>query len=182
MLAAAVVSAATPARGRLDARGKPPPEWAANAGSWPAHDLDLSNSRADFQTAIDARNVSTLKRRWTFALPYVGFYGAFTSNPIVLDHVVYFEDPDSDVFALRLATGKLLWKHDYHSVTPSGGPNGVAFGYGLLFGETESSVFALDPHTGRQVWIRSLTATVKEGIDMAPQAVRWPASDLDHSR
>ena len=25
--------------------GQPPPEWAANAGSWPAHNHDLANTR-----------------------------------------------------------------------------------------------------------------------------------------
>jgi len=154
---------------RPAALGAPPPEWAANAGAWPAHNLNLSNTRADLDTRIDDRNVATLRRRWTFPLPYDGGYGAFTSNPVVADGVVYLEDPDSDVFALELASGKLLWRHDYHSVTPSGGPNGVAFGYGLLYGETESSVFALDPHTGTQVWIRKLAAKPNEGIDMAPQ-------------
>jgi hypothetical protein len=36
-------------------------------------------------------------------------------------------------------------------VTSSGGPNGVAFGYGLVFGATEGSAFALDAKTGKQV-------------------------------
>ena len=149
--------------------GAPPPEWAANAGGWPSHDLDLSNTRADFDTRIDAQDVAGLKRLWTFSLPYVGEYGAFTSNPIVLGGVVYFQDPDSDVFAVRLSTGRLVWEHDYRSVTPSGGPNGVAYGYGLLYGATEDSLFALNPDTGRQVWIRKLTSNAREGIDMAPQ-------------
>ncbi len=168
LLAALAVPAAAAKLGSRRA-GVPPPEWAANAGFWPSHDLDLANTRADLATHIDARNVATLKKRWTFRLPYVGAYGAFTSNPIVLDGVVYLEDPDSDVFALKLATGALIWKHDYHSVTPSGGPNGVAYGYGLLYGETASSVFALDPRSGRQVWIRKLATDPRDGIDMAPQ-------------
>jgi alcohol dehydrogenase (cytochrome c) len=149
--------------------GRPPPEWAKNRGSWPSHNADLSNTRANLATGIDARTVSRLKKKWTFRLPYAGAYGAFTSNPIVLGGVVYLEDPDSDVFALRLSSGKQIWKHAYHSVTPSGGPNGVALGYGLLYGETEGSVFALDPHDGKQVWIRKLAAKRNEGIDMAPQ-------------
>jgi outer membrane protein assembly factor BamB len=149
--------------------GTPPPEWAANTAAWPSHNLNLANTRADLDTHIDARDVSKLKRRWSFALPYAGGYGSFTSNPIVLGGVVYFEDPDSDVFALEQASGRLLWKHDYRSVTPSGGPNGVAYGYGLLYGETARSVFALDPNTGRQVWIRRLASNAKDGIDMAPQ-------------
>ena len=149
--------------------GIAPPEWAANPAGWPSHNLDLSNTRADFDTQIEARDVATLKPRWTFSLRGGGIFGVFTSNPIVLGGVVYLEDSDSDVFALRLSTGKLVWKHDYRSVTPSGGPNGVAYGYGLLYGATEDSLFALDPHTGKQVWIRKLTAKANEGIDMAPQ-------------
>jgi alcohol dehydrogenase (cytochrome c) len=110
-----------------------------------------------------------LRRRWTFHLPYTGQFGAFTSNPIALDGVVYLEDPDSTVFALKQSTGALLWKHAYHSATPSGGPNGVALGYGLLFGETEGAVFALQPKSGKQVWRRRLAANSHEGIDMTPQ-------------
>jgi alcohol dehydrogenase (cytochrome c) len=169
--ACALVGAATLAAsgGGALGNGGPPPEWALNGGSWPSHNDGLANLRANRDTDIDARDVKELKQAWTFALPYAGAYGAFTSNPIVLGGIVYLEDPDSTVFALRESTGALVWKHAYHSVTPSGGPNGVAYGYGLLFGETESSVFALNPHTGRQVWIRKLTANPREGIDMAPQ-------------
>ena len=157
------------AAGGGSAVGQPPPEWAQNAGSWPSHNANLSNARANLRTDIDAGDVSKLKQSWTFPLPYVGTYGAFTSNPIVLGGVVYLEDPDSDVFALNQKTGAVIWKDAYKSVTPSGGPNGVALGYGLLFGETENSVFALDPKTGKQVWIRKLTSNSNEGIDMAPQ-------------
>jgi alcohol dehydrogenase (cytochrome c) len=152
-----------------DATGKPPPEWAANTGGWPSHNVNLANTRDDVHTRIDVGDVSQLKQRWEFRLPYSGEFGAFTSNPIVAGGVVFLEDPDSDVFALRLATGKLLWRHDYRSATPSGGPNGVAFGYGLLYGETVDSVFALSPRTGKQIWIRKLTENANEGIDMAPQ-------------
>jgi outer membrane protein assembly factor BamB len=169
----AVLSAAsadaTSGHSRSTFVGTPPPELAESAGSWPAHNENLANTRANLDSQIDARNVSKLKQEWTFSLPYVGGYGAFTSNPIVLGGVAYLEDPDSDVYALTAATGALLWQHDYRSVTPSGGPNGVAYGYGLLYGETEDSVFALDPHSGKQVWIRKLTANAREGIDMAPQ-------------
>jgi outer membrane protein assembly factor BamB len=149
--------------------GNPPPEWAANAGGWPAHNYNLSNARATTSTDINAANVSKLKPLWRFKLPYIGQFGAYASNPIVLDGVVYVEDPHSNVYALNQQTGKVMWKHLYNSVTPSGGPNGLALGYGMLFGATEGSAFALDPTTGKQVWMHKLTNNKNEGIDMAPQ-------------
>ena len=149
--------------------GNPPPEWAANADAWPAHNYDLSNARATTATDINATNVSKLKPQWRFKLPYVGQFGAYASNPIVLNGIVYIEDPDSNVYALNQQTGKVMWKHLYKSVTPSGGPNGLALGYGLLYGATEGSAFALDVKTGKQVWMHKLTNNKNEGIDMAPQ-------------
>jgi outer membrane protein assembly factor BamB len=173
-VAAAIVVAAAVVGGASShgyANGTPPPEIGENAATgWPEHNFDLSNSRADLQTDINASNVSTLKQKWAFKLSYSGAFGAFTSNPIVLNNVVYFEDPDSNVFALNESTGAKMWEHKYKSITPSGGPNGVALGYGLLYGATENKLFALDPTTGKQVWIsRQLTTSKTEGIDMAPQ-------------
>jgi outer membrane protein assembly factor BamB len=149
--------------------GNAPPEWAANTDAWPAHNYDLSNTRATTNTDINATNVSKLKPLWRFKLPYIGEFGAYASNPIVLDGVVYIEDPDSNVYALNQQTGKVMWKHLYKSPTPSGGPNGLALGYGLLFGATEGSAFALNPKTGKQLWMHKLTDNKNEGIDMAPQ-------------
>jgi glucose dehydrogenase/plastocyanin len=149
--------------------GTAPPEWSANTDGWPAHNYDLSNTRASTNTDVNATNVAKLKPAWRFKLPYVGQFGAYASNPIVLNGVVYIQDPDSDVYALNQQTGKVMWKHLYKSPTPSGGPNGLALGYGMLFGATEGSAFALDPKTGKQLWKHKLTNNKNEGIDMAPQ-------------
>jgi outer membrane protein assembly factor BamB len=167
VVAAALVAGA--AYGAVSRGGSAPPEIAANAAGWPEHNYDLSNSRATVQTDIESSNVATLKRKWAFKLPYAGPFGAFTSNPIVLNGVVYIQDPDSNVYALNQSTGALIWTHQYKQPTPSGGPNGVAVGYGLLFGATARAEFALDLKTGKQVWAHSLTRNSKEGIDMAPQ-------------
>ena len=168
-IAAAVVVGGASSHGL--ANGSPPPEWAENAATgWPAHDYDLSNARANLQTDINSSNVATLKQKWAFKLPDSGAFGAFTSNPIVLNNTVYIEDPDSNVYALNQTTGAVEWVHKYKSVTPSGGPNGVAYGYGLLYGATENKLFALDPSTGKQMWIsKQLTTSKTEGIDMTPQ-------------
>ena len=69
--------------------GQPPPEWAANAGSWPAHDYDLANTRATSQTPIDSQTVSKLKEKWSFPFKGASAFGIFASTPIVLNGTVY---------------------------------------------------------------------------------------------
>jgi hypothetical protein len=46
--------------------GQPPPEWGENAGSWPAHNYDLSNSRDTTRTPINSQTVVKLKEKWHF--------------------------------------------------------------------------------------------------------------------
>ena len=85
-----------------------------------------------------------------------------------LDHrLVEGRELNSNVYAVDQQTGKLKWNHAFRS--PSNGPNGVAIGYGRLYGATESTAFALDPGTGKLIWKHRLTPSVHEGIDMAPQ-------------
>jgi outer membrane protein assembly factor BamB len=98
----------------------------------------------------------------------VGAFGAFSSTPIVLNGTVYIQDLNSNVYALDRSTGKLKWRHRFNR--PSGGPNGLALGYGRLWGATEKKLFALDPQTGHLVWKSpTLPRNANEGIDMTPQ-------------
>jgi alcohol dehydrogenase (cytochrome c) len=147
--------------------GQPPPEWAGNAGAWPASDYDLANSRATTQTPINAQTVSRLKVKWTFALTGTSGFGAFASTPISLDGTVYIQDLDSNVFALDRTTGKVKWRHTFNR--PSVGPNGVALGDGRIYGATATDAFALDAQTGKLLWRRKLTRNRHEGVDMTPQ-------------
>jgi alcohol dehydrogenase (cytochrome c) len=50
-----------------------------------------------------------------------------------------------------------------------GGPNGLAAGYGKIFGNTNRSAFALDLTTGKLVWLHRLTGPIEQAIDIAPQ-------------
>jgi outer membrane protein assembly factor BamB len=161
------VARSSPAGDPASVVGQPPPEWAANAGSWPAHNYDLSNTRATTQSPINARTVSQLKVKWRFRLKGASAFGAFASTPIVVDGTVYLQDLNSNVYALDRSTGALKWQHKFNR--PSIGPNGVSFGYGRLYGSTETSTFALDPQTGKLLWSRKLIRNGQEGIDMTPQ-------------
>jgi glucose dehydrogenase len=114
--------------------GAPPPELTQFANQWPAHNLNLSNTRATTASAINSTNVARLKPQWRFRLRGEGAFGKFSSNPIVLDNTVYLQDLSSNVYALNRATGALEWRHMFRR--SSVGPNGVAYGYGKLFGAT----------------------------------------------
>src|SRR5919107_557905 len=135
--------------------GQPPPEWAANAGAWPAHNHDLANTRATVQTPINSQTVSQLKVKWRFRFKGATAFGIFASAPISLNGTVYLQDLNSNVYALDRTAGTLKWRHNFNK--PSIGPNGVAFGNGRLYGATETEAFALDPRRGRTLWSRKLT-------------------------
>jgi outer membrane protein assembly factor BamB len=156
------------AQAPASAVGQPPPEWAANAGAWPAHNHDLANTRATTQSPINSQTVSRLKVKWRFPFKGAGTFGVFSSTPISLNGTVYLQDLNSNVFALDRSTGKVKWEHAFNQ--PSVGPNGVAFGNGRLYGATETSAFALDPQTGKLLWTsQKLIRNSNEGIDMTPQ-------------
>src|SRR3954466_2301240 len=72
--------------------GSPPPEVTPEGGGWPAHNYDLSNSRATTSSQINASNVATLKEKWRFKIPGTGAFGNIATTPIVLGGVVYFQD------------------------------------------------------------------------------------------
>jgi outer membrane protein assembly factor BamB len=165
-LAALVVVTAGAAATARSTVGSPPPELAEFASQWPAHNLDLANTRATSASTINSSNVAQLKPKWRFKLTGAGAFGSFSSAPIVLGNTVYLQDLSSNVYALNRDTGKLMWKHAFNS--PSVGPNGVAYGYGMLFGATETKAFALDPANGHLLWSRRLIRNGNEGIDMAP--------------
>src|SRR5205809_3768645 len=90
--AAVVVASAGSSSAAGDAVGQPPPEWAANAGEWPAHNYDISNTRATTQTPINSQTVSRLKVKWRFTFKGASLFGVFSSSPIVLNGTVYLQD------------------------------------------------------------------------------------------
>jgi alcohol dehydrogenase (cytochrome c) len=85
---------------------------------------------------------------------------------VVVGGVVYLQDMESNVMAIRLATGKVLWRHNYS--TPNGGPDGVTVAGGVVYTATDHAAVALSAATGKQLWIRTLIQNNHEGIDMAP--------------
>jgi alcohol dehydrogenase (cytochrome c) len=137
------------------------------AAGWTQPDADLASTR-DVASAITSTNVSKLGVAWTVPLTMSTAHtdGAYATTPVIVNGVVYAQDLDSDVFAISLATGKVLWTHDYSS--PNGGPDGVSVAGRVVYAATARAAVALDAATGAQLWSRTLTGNDHEGIAMAP--------------
>ena len=133
--------------------------------TWELAGADPQNTR-DVGGPINSSNVSTLGVAWTVPIIATGTFGAYATTPVVSNGVVYTQDLASNVYAINLETGKLLWIKKYNS--PDEGPNGVTVANGTVYGATSESAFALQAATGEQLWSKKLTRNASEGIDMAP--------------
>jgi glucose dehydrogenase len=126
---------------------------------------DVANTRYS-KGPINSSNVSSLQVAWTLPLSAVSAFGSYASTPIVSKGVMYSQDLASNVQAIEVETGEVLWKATFEQ--PDHGPNGVVVANGLVFGATPIEAFALDQKTGEQVWSTELVRNEHEGIDMAP--------------
>jgi outer membrane protein assembly factor BamB len=123
--------------------------------------IDLAGSR-NAKSEINAGNVNQLKEVWSIPVEGQGIYGSYASTPIIANGVIYSQDLESNVSAVDLESGDVLWDTKFES--PSHGPNGLAVAEGRVYGATNSGAFALDQKTGKELWLTQLGGPV----DMAP--------------
>jgi outer membrane protein assembly factor BamB len=133
--------------------------------TWSLPGADLQNNR-DAGGPINASNVSTLGVAWTDPIKGVGAFGSYSATPVVANGVMYTQDLSSDVEAINVSTGKVVWTKAYNS--PNVGPDGVTVVNGVVYGATGTSAFALQARTGEQLWSKKITRNANEGVDMAP--------------
>jgi alcohol dehydrogenase (cytochrome c) len=118
---------------------------------------------------IDSDSVSDLELVWRFPLnARPAAAGLIASTPIVHGDRVFVQDLRSNVFALDRANGRLRWERRYGA--ESGGPNGLAYADGAIFGATDTTAFALDARHGSQLWGRRLVTPTEQFVDVAPVA------------
>jgi outer membrane protein assembly factor BamB len=143
----------------------------AITAAWALPGANLQNTR-DVASPITASNVAKLGVAWCVPIESTGdaakagITDGYSTTPVVVNGVVYTQDIESNVMAISLATGKVLWTHNYNS--PNGGPDGVTVAGGVVYAATNQAAVALSAATGRQLWSRTLIGNDHEGIDMAP--------------
>jgi outer membrane protein assembly factor BamB len=127
--------------------------------------VDAANTRNPKST-IDSSNVTSLSQAWTAPIRGVSNFGSYASTPVIDKGVIYSQDLASNVQALALDSGEVLWTASFED--PSYGPNGIVVADGRVYGGTATAAFALDQKSGQEVWSVPLTRNQHEGVNMAP--------------
>jgi alcohol dehydrogenase (cytochrome c) len=129
--------------------------------SWITNGGNLANQRYSPLSQINRGNVANLKASWR---THLGGSGAGAQHsgqgqPIVFEGVVYISTGASDVFAVDVDSGAIIWRHeaglDQQRVHVCCGwvNRGVALGDGKVFvGQADAKLVALDQRTGKEVW------------------------------
>src|SRR5579871_582189 len=145
--------------------------WLLNGGNFESHHFSP-------QKQINDQSVSGLGVAW-----YLDIDSAMgiVSEPIVVDGVAYVSAPQSKVYAVEAATGKLIWKFDpkvrldlalngsYSARTNAG----VAVWEGKVFvGTGDCRLVAIDASTARQLWEAQVCEPTQTGITNAPHVAK----------
>jgi quinohemoprotein ethanol dehydrogenase len=127
---------------------------------------------------INDKNVNGLGLAW-----YLDFDGAMgvVAEPIVVDGVIYVSAPQSRVYAVDAASGKLNWKFDPHvrlNMAINGSYSartnaGVAVWEGKVYvGTGDCRLIAVDAATGKQLWEATVCDPTQTGITGAPHIAK----------
>jgi quinohemoprotein ethanol dehydrogenase len=151
---------------------------AASGANWLLNGRTFDAKHFSPLTQINDKNVSNLSLAW-----YLDMDSAMgvVSEPIVVDGVAYVSAPQSKIYAVDAATGKLLWKFDprvrldmaingSYSARTNGG---VAVWNGKVFvGTGDCRLVAVNAATGKEIWEATVCNPMQTGITGAPHIAK----------
>jgi len=154
---------------RLESATSEPRNWMVYGGNY-------ANQRYSALRQIDRNNAKRLQQVWVVQNQVPG---AWESNPLVVDGIMYVTQRPNDVMALDARTGRLFWIYHW---TPDPGSRvccgsnnrGVAIlGDTLFMGTLDAHLLAIDAKTGKLLW-NTIVADFKSGysVTMAPLIVK----------
>lgn len=148
----------------------------AEPHNWLTYGGTYASQRHSLLTQITPANVARLESKWVLQdeVP-----GAWQSNPLVADGIMYVTQRPNDVMALDARTGRVFWQYR-HTPSPTArvccGANnrGVAIhGDTLFMGTLDARLIALDARTGKALWnIAVADVALAYSITMAPLIVK----------
>ncbi len=146
---------------------------------WPHYGGQYDEAGYAALDQIDRKNVKRLGLAWSLDLPGEQ---SLEATPLAVNGVLYFTGSFADVYAVSVATGKLLWKHEVevwkhnpqkmHYIFPLN--RGVAYAEGRVFvGATDGRLIALDAASGRQLWsVETVERNDRRTITGAPRTFK----------
>ncbi len=148
---------------------------AGEPGNWLTYGGTYSNQRYSSLTGITQGNVKNLEQKWIVQNQVPG---AWESNPLVVDGIMYVTQRPNDVMAVDARTGKLFWLYRWTPdpaarVCCGSNNRGVAMlGDTLFMGTLDAHLIALDAKTGKPIWnIAVADVKLAYSITMAPLIV-----------
>ena len=144
--------------------------------NWLTYNGTYSSQRHSGLNQITAANVGDLESKWVLQNQV---FGAWQSNPIVVDGIMYVTQRPNDVMAVDPVTGRVFWVYRH---TPAenarvccGANNrGVAILDDKVFmGTLDARLIALDAINGQPIWeIEVADVNLAYSITMAPLVVK----------
>ncbi len=149
---------------------------ATEPGNWLTYNGGYSSQRYSALDEITPGNVDDLELEWM--LPNQVF-GAWQSNPIVVDGIMYLTQRPNDVMAVDAATGRVFWLYRHTNaenarVCCGANNRGVAIhGDRVFMGTLDAHLIALDAITGRALWkVEVADVNRAYSITMAPLVIK----------
>jgi polyvinyl alcohol dehydrogenase (cytochrome) len=133
------------------------------SGAWGSYGHDLANTRFNGQErAVDSRTVRRLAARWS----KTGIEGV-VGTPTVAGADAYFADLTGNVWAVRLSSGRVIWRTQ---IAP-GVVAGTAVQGRYLYAASGNTLYALERSTGTVRWKAITNANPFAQISASPVVI-----------
>ncbi|MDA1371713.1 MAG: PQQ-dependent dehydrogenase, methanol/ethanol family [Proteobacteria bacterium] len=150
---------------------------AANAPeNWLTYNGGYSAQRYSALDQITTTNVDNLQLKWTLQNQV---FGAWQSNPIIVDGVMYVTERPNTVMAVDAVDGRVFWKYRHipaeNAVVCCGANNrGVAIlGDMVYMGTLDARLIAIDRVNGQPLWnVEVGDVDLAYSVTMAPLVVK----------
>jgi alcohol dehydrogenase (cytochrome c) len=144
--------------------------------NWLTYGGTYASQRHSLLTQITPANVTNLESKWVLQDEV---FGAWESNPLVADGIMYVTQRPNDVMAVDARTGRVFWQYRYTPAPEArvccGANNrGVAIlGDTLFMGTLDAHLVAIDAKNGHPLWnIAVADVKLAYSITMAPLVVK----------
>ena len=145
-------------------------------GNWLTYNGGYSSQRYSRLDQLTPENVDQLQLQWTLQNQV---FGAWQSNPIIVDGIMYVTERPNSVMALDAITGRVFWKYRHvpadNALVCCGANNrGVAvLGDKVFIGTLDARLVALDRINGQPLWnVEVGDVSLAYSVTMAPLAVK----------